>query len=527
MKFISAIGSAFQIDPRSFFLFRIILGVSVLIDLTQKTLEVEYLFSELGVMSSSAWQELYGSQPYYWSFHLQPGALWVTYVLLAIQFALVACLIRGVWLRPAFALSAILMLSLILRNPIMSYGGEKLLTALLLIGAFLVPSKLPVASKKKNAAAARAGLDWGITKWGGMLLAVQVVILYCASGVAKMDESFWQEGTALFNALHTTQIVKPIGIWMCQFEGLLQFITKVTPPIEAYLPLLILVPFFRQRCRTLAILMLLGLNLGIYSILQVAFFMPYASAALIGLLPTSFWEDVLRLKAWACGRSEKLAAFFARAESAWQRRSALWAWLPKISFTWQSPFHFPKVVPQRAWYITRVSLAGLMALMMISSAVKSMKIVEYKMPTFAFNTIRALNLYQNWGLFVDLPPYSYWWVAKARLTSGEYVDLYQDGAEVEYEYRRGQSHFYQYNNMWQRLTVSIGAIKDDRLRNELTERYSQSLIAKSQRYYDEKIESVVIYQMWKHVPIEGKDHHGWKVWGESEPMEMEQVPTDT
>ena len=87
-------------------------------------------------------------------------------------------------------------------------------------------------------------------------------------------------------------LVKPLGIWLTQFEGLLKLASWFTPWGEIAIPMLLWVPSWNGRVRTLAILALLGLNAGIWLTMDVGYFMFYSSAALLCLLPPVFWDTL-------------------------------------------------------------------------------------------------------------------------------------------------------------------------------------------------------------------------------------------
>ena len=150
--------------------------------------------------------ECLGKKPYYWSIHWGPD--WYMDLLFQIQIALAVAMGFGVFPRVSAFLGWFLLGSLVLRNPLMVYGGDKLSTLLLLAFAFV-----PTGSEKTKLPR--------LAQFGGFLYISQLVITYCAAGAAKLGPNSWQRGEALLNAFHMNLLVKPLGVWLSQWPELL------------------------------------------------------------------------------------------------------------------------------------------------------------------------------------------------------------------------------------------------------------------------------------------------------------------
>lgn len=194
-----ALSKSFSPDNRSLAAFRVVLAVGLLLDLIQRYLNASHFYSESGVLPHTLWKTLFGDQPYYWSLHFLNGSEVLFKALLLFQICLALCLLVGYRTRLASFLSWILMLSLVLRNPLLFYGGDKLAPLLLLI-ATLLPLSMRDVVKKSASLIVNLSFFW---------LMMQMAILYIASGVSKLDSVYWQDGTALTNVLLTPSKLQP------------------------------------------------------------------------------------------------------------------------------------------------------------------------------------------------------------------------------------------------------------------------------------------------------------------------------
>ena len=251
-------------------------AVVLVVDLIRRWQFSEFFFSDTGVLTHEAWMNVWGKKPYYWSIHWGPD--WYMDLLFGTQISLAIAMGLGVFPRISAFLGWFLLGSLVLRNPLMVYGGDKLSTLLLLAFAFVPTGAEKTRSKR-------------LAQLGGFLFISQLVITYCAAGAAKIGPNSWQRGDALLNAFHMNLLVKPLGVWLSEFQSLLVLPSIATPGLNS-MAMASFTPagLLNGWVRIGAIVALLGLNFGIFVTLDVGFFMLYTSPALLVLLPSHFWE---------------------------------------------------------------------------------------------------------------------------------------------------------------------------------------------------------------------------------------------
>lgn len=397
MKVLQALVKNFQPDWRSLVAFRITLALGLVLDLAQRYANARYFYSEQGILPLSLWEKLFGNRAYYWTIHVTGGSEWTFMILLLIQLILAFSILFGIRSRWVVWFSWFLMLSLVLRNPLLFYGGDKLVTLLLLIAVFLPLSKA-------NNLSAPASL---VSKLSFLWLMVQMAILYIASGLSKLSSVYWRDGSALSNVLNMDMLVRPIGVWLSNFDLILRPLSFLTPWAEIILPLLFFVPLWKGRVRLFGVASLLALNCGIQLTLDVGFFMFYASAGLLALLPAVFWD------------------WFAKKPCKWSYLTPL----IKLHATGegsQSQIRQPEkaISLHSKLRVTALSVVMLSFIgVTVATGLESMKVVTLNYPTWGWTLIRGLNVYQNWGLFTHPEPASVWYVSKAKLADGTWVDI--------------------------------------------------------------------------------------------------------
>jgi len=393
----------FAFDRRSLIAFRSLLAVGIIVDLFNKIYNAKAFYSESGLLPQELWHELFGHISYRWSLHFFENEFFL-YLVLVFHLVLAVCIFIGFSERIASAVLWILMISLSYRNPYIFYGGEKLLINLLLLSAFMPARNFQRSLNERS---------W-LGKIGGFLLIVQVIALYSSSGITKMQSAIWSNGVALDYIFNMRGVTTAIGRWFGQFDTLETLLTYIIPLAEAFVPLLFLVPFFHNRFRTFGIFLLLSLNVGIALMLNIGFFMFFASAALVGCLPKEFWDQ------WS-------------------------------SFKLNTPFftNDKMSIPAKA-RVMGTAIGG-----SIFFTVATVTFVDYHFtekiapyPKTVWTGIRGLEMYQNWSLFTRVDDTAKWYVSKAYLKNGNWVDVLQGGAEVNWRAKPEPVKMFRRNSKW-------------------------------------------------------------------------------
>lgn len=333
-----------------------------------------YMLCDSGFFPSSSWIEQYGGSGHQWSLHLGLTSAFGVRSLIALQMVLAAMIVIGYRAGLASLVGWVLLLSLNFRNPAILYGGDYLATKLLLLSA-MIPCFYAQRPK---------GLQLALTA----LFILQVVALCAGAGIAKLRTEIWTEGTALSLSVGMHAFARPYASLLNIPGWVLWFATIITPWTQILASLLLL----WTRTRPWALLILLGMNLGIFSLLLVGWFMFYSSALMLAFIPPSLWDRL--------GVSLPIRAEHVR------------------SPTWELVLR-----------MTALALSG--AVSMLTFAENSLPGSRFPWPPYTHNAIRSLDLYQRWNVFTSLPvPPGNWTVAASRNSSGEWINILDSGSPV-------------------------------------------------------------------------------------------------
>jgi hypothetical protein len=278
----------YALDARSLAAARIGLGALLLLDLGLRASDLTAHYTDEGVLPRALIPP--GSWDFAWSLHRLGGSTGFEAGLFALH-ALGALLLllgwRTFWTSMA---AAALTISLHGRNPLLRDGQDDLLRVLLVWGTLL-----PWGARWSLDA--RAGRVWhplGVPggRWvvtpatAGFLL--QLVLVYWASAIAKLQSSWWRSGEALALALSMGRYETLFGKWLLGVPALLTPLTWGALAFELLAPLLVFVgPRPRWRLGTVVAFWMLHGLLG--AMLRLGTFPLVAAAAWSALLPGSVW----------------------------------------------------------------------------------------------------------------------------------------------------------------------------------------------------------------------------------------------
>jgi len=287
----------FGLDYRSLGLLRIGLGILILCQLYVSVWDLRGLYSDEGMMPRSLLLANYGPVL---SLYMGGGSMGFLAVMFAVQALLALMLIVGHRTRIATIASYVMLLSLQARNPILVFGPDITMRVCFFWAMFL-----PLNRRfSLDAALGRAVPPKTNTYLGmpGVAYIVQFALVYIFSGVLKAGPTWTKDFSAVARTLTLEVWSRPLGAWLNQFDSLTTWITILTPPLEVYGPLLLILPLWSGTGRVLALLLFTGLQLGFNLTMQMGMFGPVMITVSVALLPAGFWTYL----------AEPLARWFAR-----------------------------------------------------------------------------------------------------------------------------------------------------------------------------------------------------------------------
>jgi hypothetical protein len=402
-KSIAKVRELLSIDARSLGLLRIGLATLVLVDLIQRAGDLQAHYTDFGVLPSWATPHILSYHPFHWSLHLASGSWqWQAFLFVVAGVAAIAML-AGYQTRWATLITWALLVSLHTRHPLVLNGGDHLLRMLLFWSIFLPTGMRFSLDRRFSQPSSPPQAVFSVATAAIML---QLCLMYWVSAATKTDVQWTETRWALYYALNIDQISTSFAKWLLGYPELLRWLTAATLWLEWWGPVLLFIPFYTARIRTLVILLFVGFHLGIGCCMELGLFPWICLVGWSVFLPGSVWD-----------RLEK--AIPLRSKST-------------------SPPHSGSGSPAQAKFRTPLGINILVTALAVYVLIFSLQVVYPG--RFAWFDQRwksvgyTLGLEQRFDLFAPKPTIiDGWFVAVATLEDGSQVDLLQGGDAVRWE----------------------------------------------------------------------------------------------
>jgi hypothetical protein len=274
----------FSVDDRSLALFRVAIAAVVVVALATHAAVVPEFHVPSGALTPEALREHYATT-WCWSLNWLSGSTGYQYALIAVGCLAAAALAIGWRTRVACIACWALVTSFNYDAPPIVGGGDILLNLLLFWGILL-----PLG-RRWSVDATRAAPPDGheVHSAASAAILIQMAVMYLFSGISKLNP-VWLNGSAIDVALHADRLVRPAGFWLREHAWLTRGMTYATLAGELLLPFALLSPWKTSRCRSIAVIALMGLHAGIELTMRVILFSFASVAGLAALVPASWWE---------------------------------------------------------------------------------------------------------------------------------------------------------------------------------------------------------------------------------------------
>jgi hypothetical protein len=383
---------AFQIDPRSLGLFRILLGMVLVWDLCQKLIWADAFFSDQGVFPRAYWIEHFmGSEKV--SFHLASGLAGFQTALIAFQI-LAAFLFLVGWKPQIWGfISLVLLCSLQSRNNQILSASDDLIR-LALVWSLLCPidlrfgvSSSPVPEPARPlASVATAGLK------------LQLLLIYVVSVFFKQHPVWLEEKSAIYYALNIDMFAKPLAVWLRDQFGLTQILTLMTLILEG------LIPFLALAGGWLALgsaAVFIGFHLSLFMVFELGSF-PWMAMA--------YWTVFFPAQFWGLGPGRWLESRLEIGSDRLRSGLAVIGGVSRELFARREP------VKQGA--------ASVILLLVFAANLQSLNLSWFQMPEKASRIVSGAYLNQTWNMFAPYPIRNDgWYVVSGQFEDGSESDL--------------------------------------------------------------------------------------------------------
>ncbi len=399
------------VDLRSLALFRIVIGIIVLIDLAWRSQTLVEMYTDEGFftrdLANLYYRSVSGSESYsYWSIHKLSGAVEFQWLLFAISAIAAICVTIGWKTRIATVILWVLVASVQTRNPLINTSGDTLLKMLLFWSMFLPTAAVWSIDSFRTRPPRRLWLANFAT--AGIIL--QLCYMYWFTGIAKCNE-VWYRGEALHYVLQLEIYAKDFATTLASSSWMMKLASWATLVSELFFPALLFLPFFTSRFRWLNIatfwcfhfMIFLSMEIGLFSFISMAGWLP--------LIPASIWEARWMPEMM---RSSKMLG----------RRKSV-----------GRPVRNFRLARQAVYYRYSASLLGNVVcggLIVYFLFFNLANINSRMLPRQLVYVGASLNVNQHFQMFGVPPKESPWFVYEAQLVDGSSVDAFRDQA-LSYE----------------------------------------------------------------------------------------------
>lgn len=280
--------SGLTLDLRSVSLFRILLAVCLLIDLTNRLRGFEALYTDAGVLPRNV-VDFAGEQDYWWSLYYFTGSKLGVGILFGLSYLAAILLLVGKWTRIVTFAAWILWLSLQNRNDFVIDGSDNIIRYFLLWANFVPWAAYFSLDSRKR----KVGEGNQLFSVGSVIFVLQFILVYFFTGLWKCGPSWHEEGTAIYQAVSVDIFARNFGHWVQSWpHWALIAMAKMVWYVEVFGPFLVLIPWRNAMWRWIALAMFMVLQIGLALSFRLGHFPIVSTVMLVFLIPTSFWVKI-------------------------------------------------------------------------------------------------------------------------------------------------------------------------------------------------------------------------------------------
>ncbi|WP_192498383.1 HTTM domain-containing protein [Halorussus halophilus] len=468
----SALARRFGIDTRALAAYRIALGLLLIIDLLLRSRDLRAHYTDFGVLPRTALSQHLQNL----SVHAISGEAWVQALLFVLAGLVAAALTVGYRTRLATLVSALLLVSLHARNPLVLNGGDLLLRRLL-FWSILLP-----LGERWSVDALRAVEDGDdeprarVSNAATAILLLQVLAVYATNAVVKLRGDLWVNGEAIRYVFSLGQFTVFLGDYLANYPQLLELFDRIWLGLLVSSFLLIaLTGWARAAYASLFVGMhfgmLLTMRLGLFPLISIASILPF--------MPPVFW-DALESHA-PDGLRRRLAAGRDRLNGMLPDLRGRGPNVPPALWQWKGRF---------ASVVTTGLLVGLLLW-------NSVALGYVDAPGGEDAVVNPVE--HRWDMFAPSPPRTDgWYVVPGQLESGERVDAF-DREPVSWDQPDDISAEYP-NARWRKYLTNLrwrDSQQHDRFAGYLCRRWNSN--------HDDDLESVTVYFMAQPTRLDGPE----------------------
>jgi hypothetical protein len=443
-----------SLDLRALGIFRILMGIILVIDFLDRLKDAKLFYSNDGIPSLMNFPTSILTTS---SFSINNLNGSTEFQILVIFIALIIALLflAGYKTRLMTILAWIFVVSIQNRNFIILQGGDDYIRLLLFWSIFLplgakfsVDSLMTDIKYKTNQYISPANIGY----------IFQIFFLYFFAALLKNNPIWNVDFTAIYYSLRIDIFVTPIGKFMYQFRELLQPLTMFVYYLELFVGFIILFPFYNYIFRTIAVILIIGLHIGIGTTLDIGHFPWVAIVAAIGLMPTETMDLLVR---WLEKLLKKARLDFSFISSFFKKRFEFDHSKAKI----KKPNH-------KLNNFVNLAVAVIIFTITIFSYAWNTNNLRNTIPLSSEirNVMLFFRLDQNWGMFAPFPFMDDgWYVLIGEDTNGKVISLFGKNQKTSID-KKPENYYNEFpNERWRKFMTNLWYVSYHSYRERLLE----------------------------------------------------------
>lgn len=398
------LAKGFAIDVRSLAVFRMAMGVMLLVDLAERLGDLTAHYTDSGVLPRAARvvMEHNGSSwagSWAWSLHNASGTSAGQAVLFLTAAWFAVWMLVGYRTRLATVASWFFVVSIYYRNPMLEDAGDTILRTTLFWSMFLPLGATASVDRLLEREATPAPRQ--IVSLPGAALLLQICMIYWTTAAEKRSPVWLSEHTGLYYTLSLDAFATPLGQRLLAYPQTLKWLTASVYWLEWFGPAIAILPLRRGLPRLLVVLAFWGMHLGIALTMELGA-MPWISMAVWTVfLPGALWDRL----GWHWPERPRLSPRVATLLARFLRH--------------REPYHTPgkivgAVVAMLALYTVVWNINQ------VTGSLDGRLPSQWKVPAY------VLGLEQTWRMFAPFPiTDDGWYEMRGLLADGSTVNLWE------------------------------------------------------------------------------------------------------
>lgn len=400
-ELVKKLSLVFELNFCSLALFRISIGIILLLDILSRAKYTELFLSDFGVLPRKVLID--SSDRWDWSLNMLSGVSLLQLFLVCIAIVFSLFLIFGYKTLISTFVCWVLVVSFQNRNPLINDGGDSLLRLSLFWSLFLPLGKVYSIDSLKATTKSIAG---SVVSAGSAALIIQLCLMYLSSALLKSAPEWRSEGTAVYYALSLDIFARPLGKYLLNFPELLKFLSFATLIIEGFLPLLLFIPFYNSFLRLFVIAFFVCLHLGFAMTMGLGLFPLVCISVWLALLPQSFWDFVQSKLSKVTTIKSYIIKFSVIASSYWQKL-------------------IKKLSSLKPIIGTCVCISVLTFVFYVNLHSVNQKVFKIDKKAQCLESV--LGLKQEWSMFAPFPmKEEAWYILKGKTISGRLMNMQKE-----------------------------------------------------------------------------------------------------